>query len=161
MDVEAFGFMPGCEPSQLWLLLQAEVELSLQTGSTLCGFSTDLTRAFNFIPRQHTFELALHLGVPHRVVHPWQRFLSSCTRAFDVRRALSESTHSTCRLPEGDALRVFGMTQLCFAWHLYMRAFCPAVRSLSFVDNLGLLAAVPGALAHGLACLIESSRFGT
>ena len=155
MDVEAFGFMPGCESTQLWLLLQAEIECSLQTGQPLCGLSTDLTRAFNFIPRQHTFTLAQHLGVPTRIISPWRGFLASCTRAFEIRGVLSDATCSTCGMPEGDALSVFGMTQLCFAWHLYMRAYCPAIRSMSFVDNLSLLAAVPGALAHGLACLVE------
>ena len=155
MDVEAFGFLPGCEPTQLWLLLQAEVEVSLQSNSPLCGLSSDLTRAFNFIPRQHTFALATHLGVPMRIVHPWRTFLNSCTRAFEVRGVLSEATASTCGLPEGDALSVYGMTQLCFAWHLYMRAYSPSVRSLSFVDNLSLLAGFPGDLARGLACLIE------
>ena len=155
MDVEAYGFMPGCEPSQLWLLLQAEVECALQDGTAISGLSTDLTRAFNFIPRQHTFALATHLGVPLTVVHPWCAFLTGCTRAFDVRGVLSPCTTSTCGLPEGDALSVFGMTQLCFAWHLYMRVYCPEVRSMSFVDNLGLTSCIPGLLAQGLVCLVE------
>ena len=158
MDVEAYGFMPGCEPSQLWLVLQAEIECALQSGEAKSGLSTDLTRAFNFIPRQHTFALALHLGVPLQIVHPWRSFLASCTRAFEVRGTLSLSTTSTCGLPEGDALSVFGMTQLCFAWHLYMRAYCPAIRSLSFVDNLGLVAAIPSLLVQGLICLREFFR---
>lgn len=55
MDVEAFGFMPGCEPSQPWLVLQAEIGVALQTHTSLCGLNTDLTQAFNFIPRQHSF----------------------------------------------------------------------------------------------------------
>ena len=58
LDVEAFRFLPGCEPTQLWLLLQAEIEVSLQSNSPLCGLSSDLTMAFNFSPRQHTFALA-------------------------------------------------------------------------------------------------------
>jgi hypothetical protein len=49
----------------------------------------------------------------------------------------------------------FGMTQLSFAWHLYIRAFSPSVRAMSFVDNLSLLSSAPGFLAHGLACIIE------
>jgi len=61
-------------------------------------------------------------------------------------------------MPEGDALSVYGMTQLCFTWHLYMRVYCPSVRSLSFVDNLSVVAQVTGALAHGLVCLLEFFR---
>eukprot|EP00435_Cladocopium_sp_Y103_P056205 s2024_g18.t2 len=158
MNVEAYGFMPGCEPSQLWLVLQAEVETALQASHSLCGLSTDITRAFNFIPRQHTFKLAEHLGVPSRITRPWSAFLDKCTRAFDVRGHLSECTTSTCGMPEGDAMSVYGMTQLCFAWHLYMRAYSPSIRSLSFVDNLSLISSAPGFLAHGLACIIEFFR---
>lgn len=62
IDAEAFGFLPGQEPSQLWLLLQAQVETSLQDGSIWCGLSTDLVRAFNNIPCQHSFRLAEHIG---------------------------------------------------------------------------------------------------
>jgi hypothetical protein len=158
MDVEAFGFMPGCEPSQLWLALQAEIERTLQVHGDLRGLSTDLTRAFNFIPRQHSFSLAEHLGVPERITVPWRLFLDHCTRAFDVRGHLSSCTTSSCGLPEGDAMSVFGMVQLSFAWHLYMRAYSPSIRALSFVDNLSLLASVPGLLATGLACVIEFFR---
>ena len=154
MDVEAYGFMPGCETSQVWLLLQSDIEGALQTGEGLCGLSTDLIKAFNFVPRQHTFELARHLGVSTRVLLPREAFLTSCTRSFEVRGALSEPLRSSCGLPEGDALSVYAMTQLCFAWHLYQRAYSPDVRSLSFVDNLGLVAATVAQLVQSLACLI-------
>eukprot|EP00435_Cladocopium_sp_Y103_P057066 s239_g19.t1 len=158
MDVEAYGFLPGCEPSQLWLLLQAEVEVALQCGGQLCGLSTDLVRAFNFIPRPHTYKLASHLGVPSTILRAWSSFLDNCTRAFDIRGALSVCTSSTCGLPEGDAMSVYGMTQLSFAWHLYMRAFCPPIRSLSFIDNLSVIASNPAFLAQGLACILEFYR---
>jgi hypothetical protein len=158
MDVEAYGFMPGCEPSQLWLVLQAEIEQTLQVHGDLCGLSTDLTRAFNFIPRQHSFSLAEHLGVPARVIVPWKSFLDQCTRAFDIIGHLSSCATSSCGLLEGDAMSVYGMVHLSFAWHLYMGAYSPSVRALSFVDNLSLLTTVPGLLATGLACVIEFFR---
>eukprot|EP00435_Cladocopium_sp_Y103_P057253 s55_g19.t1 len=155
MDCEAYGFIPGCEPSQLWAVLQGEIECSLLEDRPLCGLSTDLIRAFNHIPRQHTFGLATHLGVPSKVTLPWRSFLESCSRSFEVRGSLSESTISHCGLPEGDALSVYAMVQLNFAWHIYMRAFSPQVRAISFVDNLALVAAAPAHLVAGLACLIE------
>lgn len=52
-------------------------------------------------------------------------------------------------------MSVYGMTQLSFAWHLYMRAYSPSVRAMSFVDDLSLLSSAPGFLATGLACIIE------
>ena len=104
MDCDAFGFMPGAEPSQLWLLLQAEIETSMQHDRDLCGLSVDLVRAFNFIPCQHSFCLAEHLGVPNRVILPWRCFLSRCTRAFRVHDTLSGAITSCCGMPEGDAV---------------------------------------------------------
>ena len=153
LNVEAFGFLPNCETSQMWLVLQGEIETMLQSGEPLCGLSTDLVRAFNNVPRQHSFALAEHLGVDDRVLRPWQLFLSGCTRAFDIRGVLSPSQTSNCGLPEGDAMSVYAMTQLCFAWHLYQRAYCPSVRSLSFVDNLSLVSPTPALLIQAFACL--------
>ena len=153
MDCDAFGFVPGCEPSQLWLVLQSEIEVALQHDSSLAGLSVDLVRAFNFIPRQHSFVLAEHLGVPMTVRKPWQAFLQGCTRAFRIHDCLSECTTSTCGMPEGDALSVYAMVQLNFVWHLYMRQFAPSVRSLSFVDNLTLVTSDPAELAVGYSTL--------
>eukprot|EP00438_Fugacium_kawagutii_P020571 Skav226934 [mRNA] locus=scaffold965:110011:119532:+ [translate_table: standard] len=153
IDAEAFGFLPGHEPSQLWLVLQSQVELALQSHEELCGLSADLVRAFNHIPRQHSFRLATHLGVPSCVTSPWKAFLDGCSRSFKVRNALSPATRSSCGMPEGDALSVFAMVQLGWVWHIYMRHFCPRVRSLSFVDNLSLVADCPFDLAHGWVCL--------
>ena len=154
MDCDAFGFMPGCEPSQLWLVLQAEIETAMQHDRDLCGLSVDLVRAFNFIPRQHSFGLAEHLGVPFRVIAPWRCFLTHCTRAFRVHDTLSSSTTSCCGMPEGDALSVFAMAQLDFAWHIYQKHFSPSVRACSFVDNLSLVAEKPSDLAQGYSCLV-------
>ena len=153
IDSDAYGFVPGCEPSQLWLLLQAEIECNLQQQQAMCGLSVDLVRAFNFIPRQHSFALAQHLGVPSTVLTPWKAFLGCCTRAFKIHDALSVATHSSCGMPEGDALSVYAMVQLNFVWHIYQKQFCPSVRACSFVDNLSLTATHPSDLAVGYSCL--------
>lgn len=153
IDSDAYGFVPGCEPSQLWLLLQAEIECNLQQQQAMCGLSVDLVRAFNFIPRQHSFSLAQHLGVPSRVLAPWKAFLGNCTRAFRIHDALSLATQSSCGMPEGDALSVYAMVQLNFVWHIYQKQFCPSVRACSFVDNLSLTATRPSDLAAGYSCL--------
>ncbi len=153
MDNDAYGFLPGSEPAQLWMLLQADIELCLQHDSPLCGLSVDLVRAFNFIPRQHSFALAEHLGVPDVVLRPWKSFLGGCTRAFRIHETLSKATTSCCGMPEGDALSVYAMVQLNFVWHIYQKQFCPSVRACSFVDNLSLTASRPSELASGYMCL--------
>ena len=126
---------------------------ALQLDRPLCGLSVDLARAFKLIPRQHSFALAEHLGVPSMVLTPWKNFLQGCTRAFKVRDFLSPATLSTCGMPEGDALSVYSMVQLNFVWHIYQKQFCPSVRACSFVDNLSLLAECPADLAVGYSTL--------
>ena len=134
-----FGFMPTKEATQLWWTLQSHIELALHDQRPLVGLSTDLIKAFNRIPRQHTFFLADHLGAPQQVTGLWKDFLSRCTRAFLVHDQLSEATTTLVGLPEGDAMSVYGMVQLNYAWHIYMRFFRPNVHSFSFVDNLSLM----------------------
>ena len=154
----ALGFVPGCETSQLWMTLQGTIELALQENAGLCGLSTDLIRAFNFIPREQTFMLAEKLGVPSRVTRPWALFLATCTRSFTVRNCLSSATTSTSGMPEGDALSVYAMVQLSLAFHKYMQLTNPAVTTLSYVDNLTLVARHPFPLLLGLLSLIEFFR---
>ena len=47
------------------------------------------------------------------------------------------------------------MVQLNFAWHIYMRAFCPQIKALGFVDNSAPVAFQVDQLAAGLVCLVE------
>lgn len=128
-----FGFLPSKEATQLWWTLQSFIEL--------VGLSTDLIKAFNRIPRQHTFFLADHLGAPPSVTRLWQDFLTRCTRAFSVHDHLSPATTSLAGLPEGDAMSVYGMVQLNYVWRIDMGFFCPKISAFSFVDNLSLLGA--------------------
>ena len=53
-------------------------------------------------------------------------------------------------VPEGDALSVFAMVMLDFAWHTYLMVFHPAVKSWSFVDNLTWTAPSTGEMASAL-----------
>ena len=148
-----FGFVPTCECPQLWTRLQATIELSLMVGEDCCGMSTDLKKAFNTIPRQHTWELATRLGVPKRVLTPWSGFLSKCTRAFQIGTTHSSTIMSCTGMPEGCALSVFSMVQLCFAFHEYMRVFSGACTLMTYVDNICLQASEVAQLTGAWVCL--------
>ena len=155
MSSEAFGFLRGREATQAWMGLQGIVELAVVKKEELCGFSTDLRKAFEGIPRLHSFFLARHLGVPEEVCLPWEQFLQSCRRAFVVRGYLSEDTDSVVGMPEGDALSVLAMTMLDFAWHRYLQIFCPTITTTSYVDNLGLRGADPTEVLRGVLLSAE------
>ena len=148
-----FGFLPSRETGQYWLCLQASVEHMLQLGLDFAGLSTDLRRAFNTISRPLTAALGAHMGVPDSVMVPWQSFLRSCQRRFQLGNTVSSPAFSSTGVPEGDSLSVFAMIQLDAAFHKYMQVFAPGVRSLSYVDNLALSASRASDLAQGWVTL--------
>ena len=148
-----FGFLPNRETGQYWLGLQASVEHMLQLGLDFTGLSTDLRRAFNTISRPLTAALGAHMGVTDSIMIPWQSFLRTCRRRFQLGNTVSSPAYSSIGVPEGDSLSVFAMIQLDAAFHKFMQVFAPGVRSLSYVDNLALTASCSSDLAQGWVTL--------
>ena len=136
---DAFGFLPGREAMQSWLQIQASVEMALQTRQALTGMAVDFVKAFNNIRRPQWFKLAQHLGLPERILKPWQRFLSSFTRRFQVHNHLSEPLKSDVGFAEGDPLSVPAMAILDWALHVYQSQYAPLTRTMSFVDNISMM----------------------
>ena len=100
MPAEALGFLPHRETTEVWLQLQAQIELMLQSQHDFSGLSTDLKRAFNNIGRRQVFHVAQHLGFPWQLLNSWNKFLDQCTRRFDVNGCLGEEVRSTSGFPE-------------------------------------------------------------
>eukprot|EP00435_Cladocopium_sp_Y103_P032036 s2378_g8.t1 len=139
---DALGFLPAQEAAQSWLQVQSCVELALQSGQALSGLAVDLIKAFNNIRRPQRFLLARHLGLPERLLEPWERFPSSFTRRFQVNNHLSSSLTSDVGFAEGDPLSVSTMAVLDWASHVYQQNFAPIARSLSFVDNIAIVSKI-------------------
>ena len=149
----ALGFLPGREAGQIWLYIQASVEFALQGGQGLVGLTTDVSKAFESIPRRPLMATCHHLGVPARVLRPWDHFLSNFQRRFVHNGQISEPLTSTSGLPEGDSLAVMGMCVIDWVFDLYMSRFAPAVIPKSFVDNYELMATNAYELLHGYAVM--------
>ena len=132
----ALGFLPDHEPAEAWLVLQANIEVAVQGSEPLSGFSADLVKAFNTLPRQPLFAAARWLGIPEGVLLPWSNFLSGMQRRFVVQHCVSAPAYSKCGFPEGCPLSTVAMCICDFMFHRYLEVFTPSIRSLSFVDNL-------------------------
>ncbi|CAE7458115.1 unnamed protein product [Symbiodinium sp. CCMP2592] len=63
--------LPGKTAGAVWWALQLEIEEAAMTGRPLVGAFLDLSKAFNTLPRAPVFALALHYGVPAKVVKAW------------------------------------------------------------------------------------------
>ena len=140
VSANAFGFLPGRECTQIWMLLQSYIELGHQQNIGLSGFSTDLEKCFNLVGRDQLHFMAKHVGLPESVLGPWFGFLTSCGRSFQLGTTLSESVSSTQGLPEGCSLSVIGMILIDWSFHTYMSALNPHVHCYSYVDNVSVLA---------------------
>ena len=153
IPAEALGFLPHRETTEVWLVLQAHIETMLTTGHSFCGMSTDLQRAFNCIGRRQVFMIAERLGIPGKLLKPWKRFLDTFTRRFEIRGTVGPPMASTSGFPEGCPLSIVAMLCVNWSYHVYMKAFAPAVTAYSFVDNLTLASLDPALVARAFFAL--------
>ena len=150
VDPDSLGFLPNREATELWFILQSQIELSLQGQSPLAGFSSDIVKAFNNLPRFPLLRIASRIGFPPNLISPWRAFLSGFSRRFKVRDALSPGVSSSSGFPEGDPLSPIGMLLANMVFHAYMQALCPSVRALSYADNYSGMAPEAFSLARGI-----------
>ena len=146
----AFGFLPQRETTELWMLVEASIELACQCGSKRSGFSVDVVKCFNNLPRNPIGEAARLLGIPNCVMVPWEGFLSRATRRFVVRSCVGQPILSNTGYPEGCPLSTVAMVVTGCLYHHYMSHFAPTVQSLTFVDNFIGQALQAGQVAGGL-----------
>ena len=60
----------------MWLTVQSELELALQGNASSTGFCSDISKAFNNLPRLPLLEVAAQMGFPAEVLVPWRKFLA-------------------------------------------------------------------------------------
>ena len=135
---EMYGFLPGKEAMQYWYVQQANIELCLQSGQPLVGWSSDLQKCFNSIARVPSMLLARHLGIPSPVIHAWISFLNRNTRRFQIRQGLGPPIKSSTGMPEGCGMSTVAMTIIDLCFHVYFRAFMPGISTYSYVDNFAV-----------------------
>ena len=147
------GFLPGHEPTELWLLTQGLLEMGMQQGEHYVGFVSDIKKAFESLPRQPLQWLANHLGLPKKAVSLWFKFLEETERYFVVQGQVSEPITSNSGYPEGCALSCTAMVMAGLSLHRYMEVFSRRALTLSFVDNLELIAKEVWDLQSAIICM--------
>ena len=148
-----FGFLPGKEPAEMWLATQAMIELELQRKGNLAGFVTDIRKAFECLPREPIKLLAHHFGLPTQAVCLWNEFLEVTERHFVVQGEVGPAHPSNSGFPEGCALSCCAMVMADLALHEYMKVFSGSTLTLTFVDNIELLAEETWDLQQAIICL--------
>eukprot|EP00435_Cladocopium_sp_Y103_P058026 s363_g20.t1 len=139
IHADAHGFLPTREPGQTWLL-QAAIEVAVQSSQPLAGIGTDFIKAFNCIHRKPLWFLAEAIGIPLSLLHPWKSYVQSFTRRFVVCNQVGAAHHSTCGYAQGCPLSVLAMALVDWGFQIYQMHYAPEVRHFSFVDNISMLA---------------------
>ena len=111
------------------------IEAATQQGRKISGFLTDLTKAFNNLPRPVVYACALHYGLPAKFVKAWHHALLRIQRHFVVAGAVSGPVWSTNGYPEGDPLSVVAMVLVNLAMHAIVANVSPVSQVMTFVDN--------------------------
>ncbi len=145
-----FGFMPGQETAEVWVVTQALIELAILQGQPLTGFVCDIQKAFENIPREPIKKLADQLGFDKRVTSLWFSFLSTMRRRFMVAGQVGDELLSSSGFPEGCGLSCVAMGIANLSYHAYMRHYTVNVTELSYVDNLAHLTEGVADLQHGI-----------
>ena len=148
------GCVPHRSVQDISYFLQAEIEAALCSGEPKGGFSLDIIKAFNNVPRAPVIALLQHLGVPQSVACLWQDFLGKAQRCAEFLGGLGSPFGATTGVPEGDPMSVVAMVSLCW---LASQVAVPAHSDLrTYVDNFSWLSSNVEGLA---ACLSKAQSF--
>ena len=147
------GCVPGRGVREVSLVIQCMVEEALLTGQPLGGFSIDIEKCFNQLPRLPLRCLLRHLGVPENVLSIWFSFLDNNCRHALFQQDLSPPVMSTTGVPEGDPLSVVAQIAVC--WALVARPLPPQAWPWTFVDNLSWVARTSDALQYLLKDAVQ------
>ena len=152
-----FGHLARRSPGMLWYSLQAAVEASQLDGTVLSGAFLDLSKAFNLLPREPVFAMALKLGIPPALIHAWSGAVGGLVRRFRCQGAIGPALASCTGFAEGDPLSCVAMAVVDIALHRYMTRHCPNVDLSTFVDDWQTASASPTAVLTSLTKVEESA----
>ena len=133
------GNTTGGRAAMVWRYMLEQIELAHQNNTGACGFSADIVKAFNILPRQPAFAALKLLGVDHGTLLAWAGALSGFVRHFIIQGNYSPGVSSCNGFPEGCALSCLAMLSLTQLFHRWMIAANAMFQPVSYVDNWGIL----------------------
>ena len=142
------GGLPGRGVNDIVWSQQFELEKAKLESSPMSGYTLDLSKAFNRLPRRVMRQLIVTFGIPQWCVDFWVKSLSNMTRTLCHNRQYFGLVSSTSGAPEGDAMAVVGMVAISYAWMLTMQT--QQVKLYAYADNWSWM--TPDARLHIQLC---------
>ena len=133
------GGVPHRQAKAIWFELAYALEHAYLNDTGLHGILMDIQKCFNNIPRYPLWHMLVKIGFPEATLRAWVSFVAGQTRRFRVRHSVGDPIPSTCGLPEGCALSVFGMTMVDWMLDWWLRSLEVRVDLRTFVDDWGVL----------------------
>ena len=132
-DPHIAGGLPFRAVKDITIQQQYLIEQAHQTGQPYGGFTLDLVKALNLIPRQVARRLLILWGAPPFAIDFWIRSLNNMSRMLQVRGVCSTAVESTTGAPEGDSMSVCAM--LAIAATFFQRMSIIQVTPFTYADN--------------------------
>ena len=132
-DPKIAGGLPFRAVKDITIQQQYILEKAHTSGTPFGGFTLDLVKAFNLIPRQIARRLVIHFGAPDFVISFWIRSLNNMQRMLQTSKNFGPACSSTTGAPEGDALSVCAMLVIAaiFFHHMSQARATP----FTYADN--------------------------
>ena len=132
------GGLPSRGVQDITFLQQFHIEKAKNRSAPWRGFTLDLIKAFNLLPRRVIYHLLIYHGVPPDSIQFWFHNLRKMTRRLQVRNCVGPPLHMTTGVPEGDSLSVCAMLVVSSAFYWTIQS--PTVFPFAYADNWSYLA---------------------
>ena len=159
MPFNISGGLPGRGVNDIVWSQQFELEKYKQKAEPVSGYTLDLSKAFNRLPRRVMRQLIVEFGIPAWCVDFWVLSLSRLSRTLCFQGQYYGSIPSTTGAPEGDAMAVVGMIAVSYAFMLVMQR--SQVHLYTYADNWSWMtpdARLHVELCHSLVSFTDACR---
>ena len=127
------GGLPQRGTKDLMLQQQFEIEQAVMQKTELCGYTLDLSKAFNKIPRYPLKAIFRRFRVPEVVIHYWFESLKHLVRHPQIKGTLGSCVAASSGVPEGDSCSVLAMILMSSTYYFMLRS--PVLTPYSYADN--------------------------
>ena len=131
------GGLPFRSVQDITFMQQYQIENAKNRSLPWRGFTLDLIKAFNLLPRRVLYHLLIHHGAPAAAIHFWFTNLSHMTRRLQIRQQVGPTITMTTGVPEGDSLSVCAMLVVSSAFYWTLQS--PTVFPYAYADNWSYL----------------------
>ena len=131
------GGLPFRGVQDITFLQQFQIEQAKRRNQPWRGFTLDLIKAFNLLPRRVLYHLLIHHGAPPASIDFWFRNLQRLARRLQIRGNIGPPMTMTTGVPEGDSLSVCAMLVVSSAF--YWTLHTPTVFPYAYADNWSYL----------------------